>query len=398
MLSVIVPIYNTEQYLSRCIESILGQTYENLDVILIDDGSTDNSVMICDKYAGLDKRIRVLHQKNRGRTEARKTGVFLAKGDIITFVDSDDWLEKDVYEQMINVFIKTGCDLVSAGIIRDYRIREKTEIAFDQYPEGIYVELDDKIYPDMLWNYQVNGLGILHNLCTKLFKKEILLNILCEIDQEIFYGEDCLICCMYCLRSKSVYILHKAGYHYYIHPESTCWTANPELTKNAYLLYTELKKEFMRYKNPYILMRQLKRYVLEIEKHNLQMLFDINLDAAGKWEFDYDMSIFETDYILYGAGACGQALFRFLKVHGKTNNLVAWADKYPQKKLDLCLHEIIGINDIKNYKYKFLVIAVKENDLSEAIRKDLIENHQIDENKIIWKQVLESSIFDNIVF
>lgn len=398
VLSVVVPIYNTENSLPRCIESILAQTYKNLDVILIDDGSTDGSGAVCDKYAVLDNRIRTVHQKNKGRTEARKTGVLLAKGDVVTFVDSDDWLEKDIYAQMMETFVQSKCDLLSAGIIRDYEVRGKAEVVYDHYPEGFYYELDAKIYPSMLWDYYANDYGILHNLVTKLFKKKMLLDILCEVDSEIFYGEDCLICCKYCLASKSIYILHKAGYHYNIHPGSTCWMADPALVRNAYLLYMGLKNEFAKYQNPYMLMRQLKRYILEVEKHSLQMLFDINLDALGKWKFDYDMSVFDSNYILYGAGACGQALYRFLEQNGKTKNLTAWIDKHPEGKAELCLHEIVGINDICNCQYEFLIIAVKEKGLSETIRKDLTGNYHIDANKIVWKQVTEESIFGDIVF
>lgn len=398
LLSVIVPIYNTKPYLDRCIESILNQTYKKLDVILVDDGSTDGSGDVCDKYAVSDKRIRTLHKKNEGRTEARKAGVLLAKGDVVTFVDSDDWLEKDIYAQMMEVFVRTDCDFISAGIVRDYDISGKTEIAYDHYPEGVYSELDAEIYPSMLWDYRANDYGILHNLVTKLFKKKLLLPVLCGTDPGIFYGEDCLICCRYCLASESVYILHRAGYHYNIRPGSTCRSSDPALAKNAYLLYQGLKNEFVEYKEPYILMRQLKRYMLEIEKHNLQMLFDINLDALGQWKFDYDMSIFDAKYILYGAGACGQALYRFLERNGKTKNLAAWVDKYPEGKAERCLCEIVGINDIHNYQFEFFIIAVKENILLEAIRKDLMENYNITGDKIVWKQVTEDSIFSDVVF
>ncbi len=398
ILSVIVPVYNAENTLIRCIESILAQTYKNLDIILVDDGSTDNSGDICDKYTVLDKRVKSIHQKNRGRTEARKTGVLLAKGDIVTFVDSDDWLEKDIYAHMMKLFVQSECDWLSSGIIRDYEVSGKTETAYDNYSEGIYKKLDTEIYPSMLWDYSANAYGILHNLVTKLFKKEKLLKILCEVDSEIFYGEDCLICCKYCLASETINILHKAGYHYNIHPGSTCWRAEPELVRNVYLLYKELKNEFMKYHEPNILMRQLKRYIFEIEKHNMKMLFGINLDSFGIWEFDYNMSIFDTNYIIYGAGACGQALYRFLEKNGKTKKLVAWIDKYPQGKEELCLHEIVGISDIKNYQYEYLIIAVKESVLSEIIQKDLIENYHVGKSKIIWKQITEKSVFNNIVF
>ena len=95
LLSVVVPVYNVEKYLDRCIKSIINQTYKNLEIILVDDGSVDTSGKICDKYAFKDKRINVIHKENEGLSEARNTGVKLSKGNYITFVDSDDILMKE---------------------------------------------------------------------------------------------------------------------------------------------------------------------------------------------------------------------------------------------------------------------------------------------------------------
>ena len=104
LISVIVPIYNVELYLKRCIDSILCQTYENLEIILIDDGSTDESGKICDEYQTMDKRIKVIHTKNRGAANARNCGINLAKGEYIGFVDSDDYIKKEIPRRGMNLF------------------------------------------------------------------------------------------------------------------------------------------------------------------------------------------------------------------------------------------------------------------------------------------------------
>ena len=96
LISVIVPIYNTELYLDKCMQSILNQTYRNLEIILVDDGSTDNSSQMCDLYAGKDSRIRVIHKENGGQSSARNVGLNVCTGDYISFVDSDDWIELDM--------------------------------------------------------------------------------------------------------------------------------------------------------------------------------------------------------------------------------------------------------------------------------------------------------------
>ena len=94
LLSIIVPVYNVEQYLSRCVDSLVNQTYHNIEIILVDDGSPDRSGEICDEYAKKDKRVKVIHQSNGGLSDARNTALDIAKGDYLMFVDSDDWIEK----------------------------------------------------------------------------------------------------------------------------------------------------------------------------------------------------------------------------------------------------------------------------------------------------------------
>jgi glycosyltransferase involved in cell wall biosynthesis len=115
LLSVIIPVYNVEPYLERCLESVVRQTYRNLDIILVDDGSTDAGGSICDEYQKKDRRIQVVHQGNRGLSEARNTGLALAKGDLLAFVDSDDWLELDMYAVLVNNLSVTNADIAICG-------------------------------------------------------------------------------------------------------------------------------------------------------------------------------------------------------------------------------------------------------------------------------------------
>lgn len=119
-ISVIVPIYNADRYLERCLSSIIGQTYKNLEIICVDDGSTDNSLAICNKYSLLDNRIKVIHKNNGGVTSARKAGMKIASGEWVGFVDSDDWLELYAYERMIKKGEKKDVTLICGNFRRNY--------------------------------------------------------------------------------------------------------------------------------------------------------------------------------------------------------------------------------------------------------------------------------------
>ena len=113
LISVIIPVYNVESFLEKCIDSVINQSYKNLQIILIDDGSTDHSGDICDRYKNIDKRILVIHQKNQGLSVARNTGLNYSKGDWIAFLDSDDWLESDAYEVLYDIADKHQADISS---------------------------------------------------------------------------------------------------------------------------------------------------------------------------------------------------------------------------------------------------------------------------------------------
>lgn len=118
MISVIVPIYKVEKYLNKCIESIVNQTYENLEIILVDDGSPDNCPKMCDEWATRDSRIKVIHKKNGGLSDARNVGLKLATGDYVAFVDSDDWVASDFLEILINAAIQNHAQIAASGIVK----------------------------------------------------------------------------------------------------------------------------------------------------------------------------------------------------------------------------------------------------------------------------------------
>lgn len=118
LISVIIPVYKVEKYLEKCVDSVINQTYDNLEIILVDDGSPDNCPKMCDEYAKKDKRIKVIHKENGGLSDARNVGIKNSNGEYIGFVDSDDWVSKDMYKDLYNLIIKTQSDIAISEIIR----------------------------------------------------------------------------------------------------------------------------------------------------------------------------------------------------------------------------------------------------------------------------------------
>ena len=120
MISIIVPVYQVEPYLNRCVRSLLEQTYTDLEIILVDDGSPDGCPALCDAWAGKDARVRVIHKPNGGLSDARNAGLTAASGEEIAFVDSDDWVDPDMLERLHNQMEETGADLAACGVTWEY--------------------------------------------------------------------------------------------------------------------------------------------------------------------------------------------------------------------------------------------------------------------------------------
>ena len=135
-ISVIVPVYNVEKYLNKCIESIVNQTYRNLEIILVDDGSPDNCPQMCDEWAKKDDRIIVIHKENGGLSDARNKGLDIATGEYIGFVDSDDWIDLDLYECFVSKFKKNNASIIACNVVKVYE--DKIEKNINEVKKEVY--------------------------------------------------------------------------------------------------------------------------------------------------------------------------------------------------------------------------------------------------------------------
>ena len=209
MISIIVPVYNVEKYLRRCLDSLLEQTYSALQIILIDDGSTDASGDICDEYRLKDSRIEVLHKQNGGVAEARNDGLSLAKGKYIGFVDADDYVEKDMFMTLHEVLIKEAAELAVCGYYEEYTDRTLKR------GEGLGVAVYDntKIYED----YFKMGGRLGSGTWNKLFKASVLEGIRYK---KYVVGEDVEMLTRALLNVSKAVVTDYAGYHY-IHREDS---------------------------------------------------------------------------------------------------------------------------------------------------------------------------------
>lgn len=215
-VSIIIPVYNKEEYLDRCLNSILNQTLSDIEIILINDGSVDNSLKICNKYALHEARIKVINQKNAGVSAARNSGLLIATGEYITFVDPDDWVEQNMYLSMYESNIKASSDVCMCNYIKEIGSQEiKVELVSNNkilYKE----EITNEIILNLIGPATIdsNNSFIMGNVWRLLIKKDLIDRYHIRFPHEISLMEDLIFCLIVFSNTNKVCIDQKFHYHY----------------------------------------------------------------------------------------------------------------------------------------------------------------------------------------
>jgi glycosyltransferase involved in cell wall biosynthesis len=263
-ISIVVPVYNVEKYLSRCIDSLLNQTYRNLEVILINDGSLDNSGKICDEYESSDNRVVVIHQKNKGLSGARNTGLKNATGDFLGFVDSDDWVDLDMYETMLDYLLNYEVDIVECNIYRTTSINNDKPKAID-----FLIENKLQALKRIIKNQHFS-------VCRRLYSRSLIKNrffVENKNSEDVYFTLDVFDFVNTCL------FLSKSFYNYYV--------ADDSITRGKYKLKLldsvdsaiHLKNKVFEQEKNDELKEITRRFVLKIFCYHYKMLqYNFELD------------------------------------------------------------------------------------------------------------------------
>lgn len=259
LVSVIVPVYQAEKYIDRCVKSIVEQTYKNLEIILVDDGSTDNCPEICDQWADVDSRIKVIHKENGGLSSARNAGIDMAKGEFFGFVDSDDWIALDLFEKVMRVFDNHNPDIVTFDC---NRINENGEIytTTENIKEGVLSpeRAIEELLKGNINNYAVN----------KVYKKQVFEGIRFPVGR---LWEDMAIAYKLLLNAESIYCYPEKLYFYYSRQDSISKTISGKALGHIFLARYEchivIKQKYL----------DLQKYSLSLVALSARRLFDRSL-------------------------------------------------------------------------------------------------------------------------
>ncbi len=378
-VSVVVPVYNLENYIEKCIQSILDQTYKNYELILVDDGSADHSYDICQKYSESYNNIFAYSQENGGPNAARLTGVENSTGEYILFVDGDDWIESNMLEELVKKQQESGAEIVTSGAYRGSETENSKLL--DSIEEGIYKEEKlNEIYSRLLINHQFNEPGVLYFLWAKLFKRKLLIDALKIVPLEIRVAEDLAVLFACVVKTKSIMIVHDAYYHYIMRDESAVNSQDNEFLKNINLAYNFMssvlpkKQNILKLQLDAFLVKQL--YVGINERMGVDKRFLLpNITLLGMDEIPSDMKI-----AIYAAGKVGQPVFAWLKSLNRYR-IVLWVDNNYEKYQRMGL-DVQPTEQLEKVDYDYLIIAVKGEDFANSIKRNLMEKYAIPEYKI----------------
>lgn len=383
-ISIIIPVYNVGQYLEKCIESVINQTYKDIEIICVDDGSTDISSEICDKYGKMDSRIKVIHKTNEGLVSARQAGLKIAMGKYVGFVDGDDWIDEEMYECMFQTIEKYKVDMVETGVIDSYgEILEKKRKC--KLAEGIYKGekfkkniFNNLLYDGKFYNYGVNTIY----LWNKLFKRSFIYECYMKLDFKQSMFEDYASVYPYLIKHQSVAVVNKAFYHYRVVNNSL----KRSKLNDAMLilhLHTKLMEEVIN-KSVY-----KENFLHQFNFFKLFFLIMYNISIFDSYQQKILVPYGGIDYnekvILYGAGVNGINIYRYLNENSKCK-IVNWVDKL----FDSINLADIGINyevnspdsiDIRGTE-KIIITALKL-DAVQNIKKHLL-NRGISTDRILW--------------
>ena len=368
LVSVIVPAYNAGEYIEESITSICNQTYRNIEIIIIDDGSTDDTYDKCALLASADDRIILIRQENSGVVMARQKGLEMAKGRYVAFVDSDDWIDQDMVEILAGAI--EDCDLVSTGILweesKDRYLKRR-----DYYPTGIYEKGDlEEVYRSMLYNIST---GMSHNFSSwmfnKLFVTEKALEIHSDLDCSLRLYEDAAFVYRYLLRCDRIKLIEEYPYHYRFLEESAFHKKRVNILEEISHVYSYMVSSFENEDPKYELKEQLQHWIMEKCYFTINERLDIP-NGSRVIRYLLNTKGLENKRIaIYGAGRVGlDVRFQLLKL-GYTVDL--WVDR----RYEICRKEGMDVdspNSLVDGDFDLLLIAVENPKTSGGIWRDLV--------------------------
>lgn len=362
LVSVIVPVYNVEPYIARALDSILGQTHSDLEVICINDGSTDGSLGVLRQYAARDGRVRVIDQENGGVVRARQAGLSVARGEYTTFVDPDDWIEEDFISSLLEANKRYKADVVACGRSEDAEGR--CRIHPNQIADGIYsrdwleAHPEDWFVGENFYSWQILG-----GLCTKLIRTELVQRIHAVIPETVTVAEDVLATISCIAQANGLLVINKPFYHY-VYRKNSATTVEYELPRANFIGCKKVLQKYYAKSDRAVACMNVFLYNMLMQRHYSSFSSQVPLFPYKKVRAGHRVFI-------YGAGTFGRVIYDAIQ-KDPALELAGWTDKYWNAE-EFAEFPLVPTEEIYRETYDVLVIAILNESLCRQIAEEFSE-------------------------
>lgn len=379
LISVVVPVYNVSDYLDTTINSLINQSFDDYEIVLVNDGSTDDSGKKCDYYAKKYDYIKVIHKKNGGIISARICGAQNSLGKYIYSMDGDDWVDKDKLQKFVDVINKQEPDLIyTAGYIKQYDGFEETHES--DLPEGLYI--GDEILSLLSKQTEESEFFFVNDIMLSrswqlCVRRDLYLESILKVPSNVSLGEENISFIHFLTNSKRMYVLRDFGYHYVKRNGSIS-----EITTDA---YREKFKKWYSSMDELFLQGKLNKYRNEFIGcaffHMMSFFYsDLRIDKLD-YLFPYYQVKKGSKVVIYGAGKFGKELIKYLSDKQAEYPIVLCVDK--EFGGDVYGHKIADISAIKDVSYDYVIIAIMWYSVARKIGNELVKNG-VDKEKIAY--------------
>lgn len=381
LISIVIPVYNSLKYLDTCVSSVCNQDYANLEIILVDDGSTDGSGEECDLWSKRDSRIIVIHKKNGGQQDARTAGIMESQGEYIGFVDSDDYIDKDMYSSLIKE--SENSDMITSGYYEG-----ADRVCFDNVIPGVYQAKDIEFRKKIILFYGkgYTTSGLINSMSVKLFRTSIARKIADRANAGIRLGEDLLFTLLFFFNCETVKITNNVFYHYRRHSESITKSNTRHYLQDQEKLYYLVKDAIFEYTGNDEMEIEWQKIFMNMLLYDIPERLGIRNEAYFSLYCFPDESLIQNKRIIvFGGGKVGRNYISDW-TRKELCDVVLWIDNNPDS------FEVYGI--IKELpakavttKFDYAVIAVAQERTALEMRNQLLLLG-IPDMKILWRRPL----------
>ena len=381
VVTIIVPVYNVEAYVGKCIESIINQQYRNIEIILVDDGSMDHSGDICDMYAQKDSRIRVIHKPNGGLVSARKAGAAIAIGNYIINVDGDDWIEESYISNYVSAMKERDCDVIwSISHIKEQDQHNELQVpAFIKNANVGTEEMQENCLQLIKGNRGFQN-EIDYSVCLQCTRRELYISVQEQVDNRISRGEDFILSLLLIKNTDKLFFIRNDGYHYL--QRTTSLTRNKaSYSWNDYMV---LKNVLSEYAIKYIPLHNIVQGYL-ISTY-MAYFFGSLQDGTKEYLYPFIKVKKNSRVAVYGAGNIGENIVSYLN-DSKDYQICIWIDRNKSDK-KIGEWQVKPVEQIENIVFDYIILATNRTMYVHEMRR-MIKKLGIQDEKIV-------SAFDNL--